>query len=319
MPIKLISMPSTAIGGILVCAPEQVKLATILPPMEVSVPLVADQFSIRTSINEYYCNQCEFKIDEELYEELRHLTPKEVALQVHKAKKCQGSRSFGTAKCLAGHTDKSNLFEMSVAKFTTPYLYLDTTFKVKRAGIDSVYNHSLFAFNDESLRLKVPYRNFNVHGDGRICWGQRNVPNNPKDAITEFFNSLTNSDLTRLSGHSLKYAIENWYPRDSWEEMNNTIYGADSLTARSNWFITKINTSASGKLVGLVHSKVGVGWIDMGIDKEDVWDDRFFIGWLKEFSSGTQIVVGKKKVYAVRNLTGTKPLSLLGTRKELNQ
>jgi hypothetical protein len=240
----------------------------------------------------------------------------EVAQYYKDNNKCPGSKRFATKGCLAGYNKESDTFLISQAKFTTPYIGLETTYNFKGTSNFSLTapSHRWFSFLDEKLSHLVVYNNFNVFGDGRTCWGDRKVPKDPAEAYNEFFNSLTSSDLTATHGRSLKWAIENWVP--NLDQAVTTLYKYDPSDIVAKTLVTKEHP-----LTGVLLSN-NDNWLETVSEKEISIlpsGNQIFIGWVRVTSTGVSVICGKSRVYLIDNLNSkTKKPIILGRRKEFN-
>lgn len=319
MTTKYIPMPSNSIGGFLYKSGQTLKLMTILSPQEVTVPLeVRDKSQVRSAVDDYFCYNCEHRISNSEWQRVCETQSiSAVSKYCKENNKCPGSKRFATKGCLAGYTNESDLFQVSQAKFTTPIIGLETrytlsvtnssTFRLNRLG------YFWYAFLDESLRTYTVYNNFNVFGNASTCWGNRGIPKTPLEAYNEFFASLTSSDLTNQSGRSLKYAIENWSPN---LETSNT---ADNYPAA--YILSKTLVSKDHPLTGVLISS-NANWLTNVIEQDLATDsagNSFFVGWVRETSTGATVVCGKHLVYLIDNIGSTKKTPIvLGRRKEFN-
>jgi hypothetical protein len=313
MPSKYIPLPPKNIGGFIYNNGSALRLITIIPPHPVSVPLKMSKEGIRSAVNDYFCHKCDHRA--ELNEETRELSSVEISRYCKQQGKCPGSKRFATPGCLAGYNQESDMFRVANAEFTTHYLGLEAHYNVTAAGnLSKVPTFKWRCFSNNSLEETTYYRNFNVYGDGKVCWGQRSKPSNPSVAYNEFFGSLTNSDLTGCSGRSLKYAIENYQP-----EPSEWVRTAD-LYDRS-YIISRYATEESHPITGVIISN-NKNWLETAheADLSFVYGrGQYFIGWIRKTSAGTEVICGKKLVYLTDKLTSTSKIpTILGTRKELN-
>lgn len=317
MPTKYIPLPPKNIGGFISsCYNNKLSLMTVIPPHPVSVPLKMTREGIRTAINDYFCYNCKFrisKLDEQAA--VKGLTPIELSRYCREKSKCPGSKRFATPGCLAGYNKESNMFQLANAEFTTPFIGLDTRYTLSNKGSLTQPDHFWKCFQDHTLKNITIYNNFNVFVQGNTCWGARGTPLDPASAYNEFFNSLTNGDLTSLSGHSLKYAIENWdanFNNVGWKETAEQ-YPVSNILSR---LLTTEDNAAAGVLISN-----NANWVT-NVSKSELITIRgidYFIGWVRNTSTGTQVICSKHLVYIMDGLTSTRKMPmLLGRRKELN-
>jgi hypothetical protein len=139
---------------------------------------------------------------------------------------CLGVTDYVKGVCPAGHDIASGLEDQKVAVMKVPALCLMSTYVSKSGSNHFAFNqgrkYSLFAYKEvNQVPYISPYRPANVHSDGKICWGQQPLPQNPKQALAAYWGSGFNRDLASQAANTLKGTLENYEQlSDNFERLN---------------------------------------------------------------------------------------------------